>query len=322
MTTMIQTTSLRDTGVIIRRELLERASNRTISSITLGLAVACAVGGTFAGRALQSYNFEGLNTAVLLPVAMVTLLMVALVYSSSSLTTGVVEEKQSRVVEILLTKIGVASLVAGKVIGVGLFALAQLLLIGGSLIGSFSLAGGWAALGMDVPASTFAWLLVWFLVGFAIYALLNTIFASTVSRQEDLSQALMPLNIVQIALLVISMWFGLGDAVNATWFRFLSFVPLFSSYLMPVRMGAETWELASAAAIALVTVPLLFLLATRVYAATALRTGSRISLFAALTSSGGSARSADRPARSKKLQWILAVVAGVGVGIAMRVFTS
>ena len=319
--TASQTQPLRETGVIIRRELLTRATNRTVLAVTAGLAAACGIGGFFAGRALHDFTGEvgslNFRPETFFPVAMVTLLMVALVYASSSLTTGVVEEKQSRVVEILLTKVGVAPLVAGKLIGVGAAALVQLLAIGGCLVAGFSLSGGWAALGIDSPAASLAWLLVWFLVGFAVYALLNTILASTVSRQEDLGQALMPLNIVQMALLVVSLWFGLGDAASSAWFRGLSFAPLFSSYLMPIRTGADTWELAVAALIAVASIPVLFRFATRVYAATALRTGSRISLRAALAGGTATARTKKAPS-SKKATWIIAIVIGVGGGLALR----
>lgn len=282
--------ALRETWLVIRREALTRVTNRTIQFATMFLAVGVGIGAYFGGRALQDFTggigAMNLRPEVLLPSAMVVLLLTALVYSSSSLTSGVVEEKQSRVVEILLTKIGVVPLIAGKVIGIGLVTLTQLLLIGGAAALGFTRADGWGALGVEAPGVILAWLLLWFFLGYAVFALLNTILASTVSRQEDLGTALVPLTIVQMALLGVAMFGSNGGQANETWFKALSFVPLASSYLMPVRLGigeVETYELVIAAGVAVIVIPLLFKLATLIYRNTALRTGSKLSLIAAIT---------------------------------------
>ncbi|MDR6867920.1 ABC-2 type transport system permease protein [Microbacterium resistens] len=322
----------RETWLVIRREVLTRLTNRTIRFATAVLSLGLGVGLYFAGRALHDFvgtvGTMNFRPETFFPVAMVVILMTALVYSSSSLTSGVVEEKQSRVVEILLTKIGVAPLVAGKVIGIGLVTLAQLVLIGGSGAVGFTLADGWAALDVDAPLPLLGWLLLWFLLGYAIYAFLNTILASTVARQEDLGTALMPLNILQMVMVGVSLWAGLSAERESTWFHALSFVPLFSSYLMPMRLGmgdAPTLELVAAGGIAAITIPLLFWMTARVYRNTALRTGSRLSLLNALTptDSKGSTmtdtRSIDAKAvRKRKLIWMtLQIVAGAVIAYAV-----
>lgn len=286
--TIFTSQSLRETALVVRREVLTRTSNRTILVATglLALAVggATGVGGWFLVDSMGANEGFTLNPRMLFATAMISALLASLVYSASSLTSGVVEEKSSRVIEILLTKIGIVPLLAGKLIGIGLVTLSQLLVIGGACVIGFSAVGGWSLLDLEV-GPTLLWFLVWFLLGYTIFALLNTALASTVARQEDLGTAVMPLSVLQIALLVVALYV-LPTNLDNTWLHVLSFVPLFSSYLMPMRYGLDTvagWEMAIAAGIAALAVPALFWMATVLYRNNALRTGSRVSLRNALS---------------------------------------
>lgn len=284
-------TAYREMLIVIRREVLTRTKNKTLLIVTGLLALivgaGAGVGGWFLGEKMGDASFQ-LDTRLLFATAMVSALLSSLVYSSQSLTSGVVEEKSSRVVEILLTKIGVVPLLAGKMIGIGAVTLAQLLIIGGTGLLGFTLVDGWSLLELEVGAALL-WFLVWFLLGYIVFATLNTILASTVSRQEDLSAAVMPLSVLQMVLLVIALYLT-PTYLEETWIKGLSFVPLFSSYLMPIRFGldgVQTWEMMAAAGIAVVSIPLLFWVATRVYSNNALRTGSKVSLQQSFASDNG-----------------------------------
>lgn len=277
--------------IVIRREVLTRTKNKTILLATgllaLTAGVGAGVGGWLLGEKIGNTSFQ-LDARLLFATAMVSALLSSLVYSSQSLTSGVVEEKSSRVVEILLTKIGVVPLLAGKMIGIGAITLVQLLLIGGTGLLGFTIVDGWLLLELEVGA-VLLWFLVWFLLGYMIFATMNTILASTVSRQEDLSAAVMPLSVLQMVLLVVALYFT-PTYLEETWLKGLSFVPLFSSYLMPIRFGldgVQIWEMVVAAGIAAITIPLLFWIATRVYSNNALRTGSKVSLQRSFASDNG-----------------------------------
>lgn len=281
--------SFRETALVVRREILTRTANRTIlmSTILLALAVggAAGIGGWFLVNSSGSVESFTLNPRMIFATAMISALLTSLVYSSSSLTSGVVEEKSSRVVEILLTKIGIVPLLAGKIIGIGLVTLAQLLLIGGAGVIGFSVVDGWSLLDVEIGPALI-WFLVWFLLGYTIFALLNTALASTVARQEDLGTAVMPLSVLQIVLLVLALYV-LPNHLDNSWLHVLSFVPLYSSYLMPMRFGLDgvaAWEMVTAAGIAVLAIPVLFWIATKLYRNNALRTGSRASLQDALSS--------------------------------------
>lgn len=278
---------------IIRRELITRVRNRTILSATAILALIAGAGAGVGGWFLVDAHGDGgtlaLDPQILFATAMITALLAALVYSAQSLASGVVEEKSSRIVEILLTKIGVVPLLAGKMIGVGLVTLAQLLVVGGAVVTGFSIVGGWGVLDVELGPSLL-WFLVWFFQGFVIFATLSTLIAATVSRQEDLGTASTPLSVLQMVLLVIALYL-VPEHLESGWVQALSFLPLFSSYMMPMRFAldsVETYEILIAVGIAAVAVPILFRLTTTIYRNNALRTGSRISLKESMVSDDNS----------------------------------
>ena len=199
--------------------------------------MGAGVGGWFLVDRFGITGTLALNTQFLVATAMISALLAALMYSSHSLASGVVEEKSSRLVEVLLTKIGVTPLLTGKLIGVGLVTLGQLLVIGGAALTSFTVVGGWSVLDIELGANLL-WFLVWFLLGFVSFATLSTLLAATVSRHEDLGTALTPLTVLQLVLWVVALYV-VPPYLESTWVQALSFVPLVSSYLMPMRFALD-----------------------------------------------------------------------------------
>jgi ABC-2 type transport system permease protein len=194
---------------------------------------------------------------------------------------GVVEEKSSRVVELLLATLRPWQLLTGKVIGIGLLGLAQLVLTG--LVG---LAAGLGTGAIDVPsgiAGVAGQVLIWFLLGFAFYACLYAALASLVSRQEEVQNVTAPLSI----LLVGSFFLALSalNSPDSGLARVTSIVPPFSTMVMPIRWAAGTvplWEVGVSMLVMAVAVVLLIRVAGRIYAGAVLRSGPRIRLKDAL----------------------------------------
>lgn len=192
------------------------------------------------------------------------------------IANGVVEEKSSRVVEIVLSTVRPWQLLAGKVIGIGLLGLGQLV-----LLGSLGLAAALVS-GLTLPPATFGAVgavLLWFVLGFAFYSCLFAVAGSLVSKQEDVQYTQIPL------MVLIFGGYGaafsqLGDLGSVT-AQALSFVPPFTPMMMLVRMGfgeAAAWEVVLAALLMVATTAGLVLLAARVYAGSVLRFGSRVGL--------------------------------------------
>ncbi|MCX2729041.1 ABC transporter permease [Saccharopolyspora sp. NFXS83] len=211
------------------------------------------------------------------------LLYFFLIMFGQAVAQGVVEEKTSRVVEILLSTIRPTQLLAGKVLGIGLAGLAQFVLIGG--IGLAAAVGsGVLVLPSAALLGTMLWALVWFLLGFYLYATVLAAAASLVSRQEDLQSVVTPV----IMLLVIPFIVGLTVLPNdpeSSLGAVLSLVPGFSPVLMPMRTAlgvAAPWESAVAVLLSIAALAGLLRLGGRIYANAILRTGARVKLTDAL----------------------------------------
>ena len=195
---------------------------------------------------------------------------------------GVVEEKSSRVVELLLSTLRPWQLLAGKVIGIGLLGLGQLVLTG--IVG---IVAGLASGAIDVPsgvAGVAAQVVVWFLLGFAFYACLYAALAALVSRQEDVQNVTSPLTI----LLVGSFFLALTalNNPNSTLVTVTSILPPFSTMVMPIRWAsgdAPLWQVGLSMLIMMITVVALIRVAGRIYAGAVLRSGPRIRLKEALS---------------------------------------
>ncbi len=217
-------------------------------------------------------------------IAMISILFGALIGSGSMIAMGVVEEKTSRVVEILLATIRPSQLLAGKVLGIGVYGLFQVLVLGGSLaLAALSLGVGGLDLNVNI-GSALASLIVWFLMGYAIFALLFGGFAALVSRQEDIGSVTTPLLFLLFIPFYTTMFLVPNDP-SSTLVRVLSQIPIFAPFMMPVRdaFGAlEPWEMPLALAIAAATIPGLVWLAARVYQRGVLHTGGRMKLGEAL----------------------------------------
>lgn len=210
-------------------------------------------------------------------------LLFALLLTGTAISTGVVEEKASRVVEILLATIKPSQLLAGKVLGIGLYGLVEVTILAGATAGVAAALGLAEGLDLDIGA-TLGWLVVWFLVGYAGFALLWGGFASLVSRQEEIGAVTTPVTFLVIVPFYVAIYL-VPSSPDGTATTVLSYLPFFAPFLMPVRQAfgaVETWELLLAVGVSLAVVPLFVWVAGRVYARAALHTGGRMKLMDAL----------------------------------------
>ncbi|UOX99823.1 ABC transporter permease [Blastococcus sp. PRF04-17] len=196
---------------------------------------------------------------------------------------GVVEEKASRVVELLLATMKPWQLLAGKILGLGVLGFAQILLI--------AVVGVAGALAFDIIAipgelvSTAISVVLWFVLAYALYAAVFAVAGSLVSRQEDLGTVLMPTTLVLVAAFVVGIQGAAepdGPLAVVT-----SYVPGLSPLVMPVRQAAgdvALWEVGLAVVLMLVAIALVVRLGGRVYAGALLRTGGKTKLREALRS--------------------------------------
>ena len=190
---------------------------------------------------------------------------------------GVVEEKSSRVVEVVLSAIRPTQLLAGKVIGLGLLGLGNLLLIVGIGLGAAGVTGALDIDGTVVGAAVLA--LAWFVVGYAFYACAFACAGALVSRQEDLQSTMTPLTLMILVSFFLS--FAVRDNPDGLMAHILAFIPMTAPLTVPPRIATgdvPAWEIVASLAVTIGAAGLLIPLAARIYSGGILRTGSALKL--------------------------------------------
>lgn len=210
-----------------------------------------------------------------LAAAGVILLYVTILTYGQWVVLGVVEEKTSRVVEVVLGAVRPRHLLAGKVFGIGLLGVGQVILIGLIALGAASLGGDSVPI-PDAAPTAFATVLLWYIIGFAIYGVMFAAAGALASRQEEAANATFPFTILLTVGYFIS--FSAVEESNLV-VRLLSFLPPFSPITMQLRMvngDAAVWEVAVSLALAVAMVYLVIRLGERFYRGAILGQGSKL----------------------------------------------
>jgi ABC-2 type transport system permease protein len=208
-------------------------------------------------------------------LALGIILWIALGQYGNMVAQGVVEEKATRIMEILLATIQPSRLLTGKVLGIGLVGLLQL-----TIVGAAALVAVHVTRIAAIPALGVASILAdlfWFLLGFLLYATAYAGVASLVSRQEEVQGAVGPISILQIAGYLL-MYATLPNPTGAL-ATVGSMLPPFAPILMPVRMAVTDvplWQIGLAAGLTIASIGGLTWLAGRMYTNAAMRIGARV----------------------------------------------
>jgi ABC-2 type transport system permease protein len=191
---------------------------------------------------------------------------------------GVMEEKASRVVEVLLATVRPVQLLAGKVLGIGAVALAQALgllafaLVLGAAVGS-NLVHGAAPL---VVISIFVWLAL----GYAFYSWVYAAAGSMVERQDQVQSLALPLSAPLIFGYIVSL-VGVSSGQPSLLVKVLAYLPPTAPFAMPALVGfgdVTWWQFAASVLLTLASTVVVALVAAQVYRTAVLRTGGRVRL--------------------------------------------
>jgi ABC-2 type transport system permease protein len=208
---------------------------------------------------------------------MSVVLFLAITTYGAMVLSGVVEEKSSRTVEVLLARMPARNLLAGKIAGIGLLGLAQVSATAVVAVIAASLADSF-----DIPAvrgTVVAWAVVWFVLGYALYATVFGTLGSLASRTEDASSVTGPVTVVLILAFMVS--FAAIGSAETTWARLVGWFPLTAPLATPNRiaMGAATWwDPIVAVVLTVATIGGLVVLGGRIYTRALLHTGATLSL--------------------------------------------
>lgn len=204
---------------------------------------------------------------------MLFVLYMAVIIYGQMIATDVATEKSSRVMEILISSAPPVTHMFAKIIGIALLGLTQILVLffytvqllrlkTDDFTKTFIADFGFTS----VNATIYLYALVFFILGYLLYATIAAMLGSLVSRVEDVQQLIMPMIFLIMIAFFIAM-FGLG-APDAKFITITSYIPFFTPMIMFLRIGMleiPIWEIALSIAILITTIILFSLIGARIY---------------------------------------------------------
>lgn len=229
---------------------------------------------------------EELSEARGIVYVMVFLLYLAILIYGQMIATEVATEKSSRVMEILISSASPVTHMFAKIIGIGLLGLTQILalIVVGYLLIANKLSeyseGFFEAFGFSSTSSSiYVYAIIFFILGYFLYATISAMLGSIVSRVEDVQQLILPIVFLVMIAFFIAM-FGLSQP-DATFITVTSFIPFFSPMIMFLRVGmidVPVWQVGVSMAILLGTIYIFAILGARIYRGGVLMYGGSRSL--------------------------------------------
>ncbi|PES36274.1 ABC transporter permease [Bacillus thuringiensis] len=242
----------------------------------------------------QNLNNEE-TSSFLLVYLLVAIMYLAITSYGNAIATAVASEKASRVMEVMVTKVSPVHMVFGKILGVGLASLTQLFIFFLNMAlyiksGIFKVSDSFFGVNIDVNMITgehAAYFLLYFVLGYFVYAALFAVFGSMVSRPEELSGTTMPITLILMGSLVVELLVVLDNPEGLV-SRVTSYVPFTAPISMVVRIingSVSGMEIAMSILVLLSSISLISLFAAKVYPKGILRSGKSLKLFQLLKNS-------------------------------------
>lgn len=212
------------------------------------------------------------------PIALLGLILTFVMLSQYNgwVLTGVMEEKTSRVVEVLLSAVRPIEMITGKVIGIGVVALSQ-----AALIVAFALVLA-QAVGSSLLSGSSPWIIVssalWLILGYVFYSWVYAAAGAMVDRQDRAQAVAFPLSLPLIAAYVYSISEAAAQSTSVV-FKAFAYFPPTAPFAMPTLVGLHEvtwWQFALSVAIDLAGTVVIARFAANVYRRAILRTGSKI----------------------------------------------
>jgi ABC-2 type transport system permease protein len=226
----------------------------------------------------------------MLSFGMTILIFMIIVMYGNWIAMSVVEEKSSRVMEVVLNAATPFQLLAGKVFGVGAVAFTQYAAVVAAGVVALlaqgpvaSLVLGGSASAITLPQGLTPGLLLMFgvygVLGFLLYAALYAAAGSLVSRMEDVNSAVMPMTLISTAGYIVGVYAAMGLLdIRAGWITVLTQVPFLSPFMMLGRAAAGVaapWEIILSITTLVVAIAAAIWVAARIYAVGVLLYGQR-----------------------------------------------
>lgn len=233
--------------------------------------------------AKEAKSEEEMMQAQALVYILLFFIYLSVIMYANMIASEVAIEKSSRVMEILISSVSPVKQMFAKIIGVGLLGMTQMAVWFGVAYYAFSSQSDDSVVSLlgltTVSTPLLIYAIVFFILGYFLYATIAALLGSLVSRLEDVQQMMMPLTFAVMIGFFLSMY-GLGDP-ESSFITITSFIPFFTPMIMFVRVGMlniPMWEVATGIGVLLVSIILLAVIGARIYRGGVLLYGKSSSL--------------------------------------------
>jgi ABC-2 type transport system permease protein len=229
---------------------------------------------------------KGMMSGFLPSIAVSILLFMCIYMYGYWVAMSIASEKTSRVMELLITSTKPSKIVIGKSIAMGLLGLLQLLIIIAASVTTYKIAypKDFNIGGLTINFSGFTpfyagVLIVYFVLGFALYAMINAVAGATVSNAEDVRTAILPVSVV--AMIAFYFAYGTNMVPDSTASVAASIIPFSAPFSMPSRIlmaDVSVWQMALSIGLLAVTTVLMAWISIRLYSSAVLHYGRKLKI--------------------------------------------
>lgn len=258
----------------VNKELANsNVSNETINMINSGIEIET-----------KYLDDENDNYGVAMAASFI--LFFAVYFYGNSVAVSVSSEKTSRVMETLVTSTTPKNIIIGKTLAMGIVGLGQMLLLILTAVASYKL---FIPADMDLISTmigninlnvtSIAICIIYFILGYTVYAFLNAVTGATISKVEDLNSAQTPIALISLFSFYLAYFTATVPDSSAS--KFASIFPFSSAFSMPGRIlagGATTWEIMLSIAVLIATAVIFAFISIKAYSGAVLHYGKRLNI--------------------------------------------
>ena len=225
-------------------------------------------------------------------ILLITLTFFAVYYYGYGVASSVASEKSSRVMETLIVSAKPSYILIGKCLGMGILGLCQ---FGGILIFTalcwkllippdFTVMGTALSLTAFTPRSVFL-IIVFFILGYTLYAMMNAVCGATIDKLDELNAAMMPVMLISMGSFYLSYFTAMMGTTYDYLVNLSMYIPFSAPFIMPfVLLNGEVagWQILLSAGILVVTIVIVAAISIRIYNASVMHYGKRLRLTEAI----------------------------------------
>ncbi|MBS5570861.1 MAG: ABC transporter permease [Clostridiales bacterium] len=237
---------------------------------------------TYESQMAGSMNLSGYIMGILVTV----LIFYAIYYYGYGVSMSIATEKTSRVMETLVVSAKPSHILIGKCLGMGLLGICQfvIVLLSGVLFYKLFIPENFALMGMPLTLDAFTYksailIGVYFLLGYALYAVLNAVCGASVSKIEDLNSAMMPVMLVAMLSFFIGYFTAISGSGSSLFQKIAMYVPFCSPFILPFRLlngDVAALDITISIALLIAAIIIITIISIRIYSASVLHYGKRM----------------------------------------------